>query len=248
MEKTDEIKPAKTVPWVSLTVGKVYRAVLRASDAAAGRVFKAILRYAADEVEPCFKDEDPENLLFGLFVEDIDSSIEVYWRKVEGGRYGGNKAAENRRNALESPKNTDSEHGKPQGVPRSPIGEESDSSTQDIDRHITLDDPNRQTDKAPGVKGYTVDQIRTICREKGIRNVDPERIVEVNESRGWLVDGKPIRDITAYLRSWSRHEKSDESITASGSRQQHRSDLIGPNGVAILPEDEQLHDLDELFS
>lgn len=207
MENYNEIKPAKTVPWVGLTIANVYRSVLRVNDAVAGRVFKAILTYAADpdRKDPGLDSDSIESVLFGLFVEELDKSIEVYQKKVQGGQIGGLQAQQNRRIAKESAESGESGEGNHKGDLDTPKPLLNDSSTQDIDkdRHTTFEVPN--TDKGPLGYGYTVEQIEDICQKNGI-HVNAARVVKVNGPRGWLLEGEPIRDIVAYLRSWEKYE------------------------------------------
>lgn len=235
MTASNENNRSKIIPWVSLTVGKGYRSVLRASDVAAGRVLKAILSYAADpeRKDPGLEAGSVESVLFGQFLEDLDDSIDVYLRKVEGGRNGGRSTQENKRNPKES-LNT-------------PQGDLNDSSTQDIDSQKDNRPIGRQTDHTPSAYRYTAEEIRAVCRANGFNNVDADRVVEVNEARGWLVNGGPIRDLAAYLKIWNQNENKTGSGSANGPHSSASKKQFGPNGVEVLPEEERLHDLDDVF-
>lgn len=82
----------------------------------------------------------------------------------------------------------------------------------------------------------TVEEVRAYCTERG-NNVNPQSFIDFYTSKGWKVGNQPMRDWKACVRTW----ESTERARGKGK------ELYGPNGVKILPESEQLHDLDHLF-
>ena len=76
-------------------------------------------------------------------------------------------------------------------------------------------------------------------RDKRNSAVNPERFFDYNESRGWSINGQPIKDWKAVFRNWERTEKTPpKNVT----------EYVGPNGVKLLPPEERDTDLDMIFS
>ena len=48
-------------------------------------------------------------------------------------------------------------------------------------------------------------EVERYCKELGA-TVDPFRFCEYYDARAWCVDGEPIRDWRALLRSWNEHD------------------------------------------
>jgi len=59
----------------------------------------------------------------------------------------------------------------------------------------------------------TLDQVRKYCREIGSQ-VSPERFIDVNQARGWRIDGQPIADWRALLRSWGTNGRGEGADTS----------------------------------
>lgn len=76
-------------------------------------------------------------------------------------------------------------------------------------------------------------------RDKRNSAVNPERFFDYNESRGWSINGQPIKDWKAVFRNWERTEKTHPK---------NETEYVGPNGVKLLPPEERDTDLDMIFA
>ena len=53
----------------------------------------------------------------------------------------------------------------------------------------------------------TVEEVRAYCCERG-NNIDPERFVSWNESKGWMIGRNKMKDWKAAVRTWERNQQS----------------------------------------
>lgn len=101
----------------------------------------------------------------------------------------------------------------------------------------TVKPPKPEPEKRQKRTGFvppTLEEVCAYCSERG-NNVNPQVFIDFYTSKGWKVGNQPMRDWKACVRTWERKDKGNGRGT------------YGPNGVKILPESEQLHDLDHLF-
>lgn len=82
----------------------------------------------------------------------------------------------------------------------------------------------------------TVDEVSAYCAERG-NSVNPQAFIDFYTSKGWKVGNQPMRDWKACVRTWEQTDRT----------RRKGKELYGANGIKILPEAEQLHDLDHLF-
>ena len=86
----------REMPWFKFFGGHYLPFVQLASREAAGDVFKAVCAYVCDEQVPELKDPLAQ-ALFASIKKDVDDSFSSYVKQVQGGKKGGETAAENRR-------------------------------------------------------------------------------------------------------------------------------------------------------
>lgn len=51
----------------------------------------------------------------------------------------------------------------------------------------------------------TIDEVKTFCDQQGIK-IDVQRFYNYYASRGWLLDGTPVKDWQALVRCWNTRE------------------------------------------
>lgn len=79
----------------------------------------------------------------------------------------------------------------------------------------------------------TLEEVRAFCDEARV-NVNPQKFFDYYDSRGWSINGRPIRDFKALLRSWSEHERKPHAPSRGIPREEdyyypgyNIDDLIG---------------------
>lgn len=60
----------------------------------------------------------------------------------------------------------------------------------------------------------TIDELKTFCDQQGIK-IDVQRFYNYYASRGWLLDGAPVKDWQALVRCWNtrEHDKRNNQTT-----------------------------------
>lgn len=72
----------------------------------------------------------------------------------------------------------------------------------------------------------TVEEVRAFCAANMLGNVDPEVFVSWHEARGWVVNGSPITNWQAAVRSWHVRDRNRVATErASKPKPQDYSDL-----------------------
>lgn len=89
-------KTMRDMAWFKFFGGHYQPFVKMASREVAGDVFKAVCAYVCDEEAPELTDPLAK-ALFESIRNDVDDSYAAYVKQVQGGKKGGDTAAENRR-------------------------------------------------------------------------------------------------------------------------------------------------------
>lgn len=162
-------------------------------DAERGRLFTAMLKYAATEETPELKGN--ERFLWNTAKQEIDRQSEVYERKTDGAAKAREKLSDIRANQN---KNSD-------------IRKKSLISTQDKDK-----DKDKEKEKSIGgrMTRPTLSDVESYCKERG-NSVDAQRFIDYYESNGWRVGKNPMKDWKAAVRTWERSSfnKPEETET-----------------------------------
>lgn len=156
------------------------------NDAEIGRLFLAMLNYAATGEEPSGF-EGNEVFLWAVAKRDIDTMSE----KAETFRANGLKGGrpKTKQNQTE-PEETEQNQTEP------------NESLKEKKRKEKKGNEN----KTPSVCRFTpptVDEVKAYCRERN-NTVDAERFVDFYASKGWKVGNQPMRDWKAAVRTWER--------------------------------------------
>lgn len=65
------------------------------------------------------------------------------------------------------------------------------------------------------------DEVKEYCKGK---NIDPEKFYDFNQRRGWMIDGKPIRDWKKIADCWEEKERTPNHTPSYGNLRQYDSD------------------------
>ena len=98
-------------------------------------------------------------------------------------------------------------------------------------------DKDKDKDKTNPVRRFSIPtllEVKDYCKERN-NNINPEQFIDYYMANGWKVGKSPMKDWKAAIRTWERNENPK------------RETQMGVNGVRLLPENEQDHDLDYIF-
>ena len=83
----------------------------------------------------------------------------------------------------------------------------------------------------------TLEQISAYCKERG-NNIDAQEFYDYQESVGWTVGKKPMKDWQAAIRTWERKNKENNNNGIYQSRRQDsRRETPAPNRESISEDD-----------
>lgn len=163
-------------------------------DAERGRLFTAMLEYAATGIEPDLRGN--ERFLWGTAKKNIDNQRGSYETRcaanAKNGALGGKRTQAN----VSEIKRTQAK---------------SSDSLQDKDKEKDYKEilPNGSTKKAAAAsfRPPTVEEVQTYCKERG-NSVNAEAFVDYYAARGWcLSNGVKVKDWRACVRTWEQRDK-----------------------------------------
>lgn len=207
--------------------------IQKLDDAQAGRLLKGIMLYEAEEALPEL--DAMTDIVFTTIRIRLDRDAEAYDKKCAERSEAASNAAKER---------WKKEHAKAcESIPANPNACESMPSMHDTDTGTDTDtDIDTGTDTGTSLKKRrssfippTLKEVEAYAKEIG-STVDPGHFLDYYTAIGWTAGGTRIVDWKAKFRNWS-----------NGGRNRSAGN-VGPNGVAILPENEQLHDLDGIIN
>ena len=155
-------------------------------DSAAGRLFKAMLRYAMDGTVPVLKGK--EGVAWTVARQHMDREAEVYEKKVKHLKRGNVPVTEKKGSVSEQDKDKEKDNDK----------------DKDKDKYIYM---GGKPPEAPAPKAHiyiqppSLEEIRSYCQERG-NQVDPEYFYHYYQSNGWRVGKNPMRDWKAAVCAW----------------------------------------------
>lgn len=170
------------------------------SDEEAGKLYKAISKYALDGVE-----QPLEGYLAGYF-RLIKPQLDANKTKYENGSKGGRprkkekteiKPNKNRIETEPEPNESETE------APQNPMI--NDKCIMLNDKGVMGNDKNQKRRFTPP----TLEQLKEFIKNNNL-NIDPERFLDYYESNGWKVGKNPMKDWQATARNWSRKDKKAE--------------------------------------
>lgn len=97
----------------------------------------------------------------------------------------------------------------------------------DKDINTNTDTPNRSVKR---FKKPTLQEISQYCKDRN-NGIDPERFFDYNESSGWKVGNKAMKDWKAAVRNWERRE-----VKSNGTHQQAPKQSLAERATAAREE------------
>ena len=167
-------------------------------DSAAGRLFKAMLRYAMDGTAPVLKGK--EGVAWTVARQHMDREAEVYEKKVKHLKRGNVPVTEKKGSVSEQDKDKEKDKDK----------------DKDKDKYIYM---GGKPPEAPAPKAHiyiqppSLEEIRSYCQERG-NQVDPEYFYHYYQSNGWRVGKNPMRDWKAAVCAWETNGMAQKMAPA----------------------------------
>ena len=167
-------------------------------DSAAGRLFKAMLRYAMDGTVPVLRGK--EGVAWTVARQHMDREAEVYEKKVKHLKRGNVPVTEKKGSVSEQDKDKEKDNDK----------------DKDKDKYIYM---GGKPPEAPAPKAHiyiqppSLEEIRSYCQERG-NQVDPEYFYHYYQSNGWRVGKNPMRDWKAAVCAWESNGMAQKMAPA----------------------------------
>ena len=176
------------------------------SDGAAGRLFRAMLRYALDGTELPLKGK--EGVLWTVARQHIDREQEAYADMVEARREAGRRGADARWQKMAKHSKNSQDKDK----------EKEKDKEKDKDKDIFSSGAVRLTAAKKEIPP-TLEEVMTFSQETGL-DADAHLFFDYYEANGWYIGKQPIRNWKAALRAWARKKPSQPGRTQEpGSRE-----------------------------
>ena len=176
------------------------------TDEEAGRLFRAMLRYAADGTDP--KLTGNERYLWVVAKQHIDREAAAYESMVNARREAGRRSGE---------------------VRRKQTGTTTNKSNQDKDKEKDKE-KDKDKDKEREYRGFapvsaavaasralsmppSLEEIEAYCGERG-NQVNPQRFLDFYTANGWRIGKVPMKDWKAAVRSWETNGMDEKMVPA----------------------------------
>ena len=199
--------------------GDTGNAVNELDDEAAGRLFKAVLRYAEDREEITLPGE--EKLVYRMLLNQFARDDEAYRRKSEKNRRyresqdekRPEKTAEDLFSLQYKDKDEDQDEDKDKDKDKDEEGVSARVSPDTALRAVPSPKTPAPSDPPP-CDPPTPDEVRAYCQQTGLQ-FDVARFCDYNAARGWMLGNRPMTDWKAAARVWaSRGDQSAASGTS----------------------------------
>lgn len=163
------------------------------SDAEAGRLMKAIWRYAmsGEQTELTGAEKGIFALVLMTMSQDEAQANAISAKRAEAGSLGGKQKVANAIKCYEDVANVANAINKNQNK----------NIEKDIEKESIL------TDTKEKVKRFTpptLEEVRAYCQERE-NHVDAQVFVDFYASKGWKVGNSPMKDWKACVRTWERN-------------------------------------------
>ena len=187
----------------------MYRSFVEAmdilSDEDAGKLYKAVSRYALDGVEP-----ELSGVLSGYFML-IKPQIDANNQKYENGCKGGRPKAEekpNQNQTITKPKPNDNQTiTKPKPNQNQNVTEpEPNDKGKMINDKCIKKNTSYEVLKEKRFAPPSLDEVTQYCNERE-NGIDPQRFIDFYESKGWMIGKNKMKDWKAAVRSWESRDK-----------------------------------------
>ena len=165
------------------------------SDGAAGRLFRAMLRYALDGTELPLKGK--EGVLWTVARQHIDREQEAYVDMVEARREAGRRSGMVRREQNEQKRT------KANKTNQDKDKEKEKDKEKDKDKDIFSSGAGRLTAEKKEIPP-TLEEVMTFSQETGL-DADAHLFFDYYEANGWYIGKRPMKDWRAAFRAWARN-------------------------------------------
>ena len=204
--------------------GDTGSAVNELDDEAAGRLLKAILRYADAREEVALPGE--EKLVYRMLLSQFARDEEAYRKRSEQNkrRYDTTKdtapfssiqqpSASFSMQYKEKDKDHDDDEDKDNDKDKDEEGVSARVSPESLPTAPSPSKTPAPADPTP-CDPPTLDEVRAYCQQTGLQ-FDPARFCDYNAARGWMLGNRPMTDWKAAARVWaSRGDQSAASGTS----------------------------------
>ena len=175
------------------------------NDAERGRLFVAMLEYAAEGTPPSLQGN--ERFLWGSAKKMIDAQQKAYEHRCEINRQNGNEPKRIAANRSESLRFV-------------AIGSE---SLQEQEQEQEQEQTKRKSNRKFSVP--TIEEVKAYCTERNNR-VNAEQFVSFYEAKGWKIGNQQMKDWKAAVRTWEQREKPKRSFAEREVKDEDFADLF----------------------
>ena len=179
------------------------------SDAEVGRLFKAMLRYAADDkYKPDLKGN--ERFTWATAKKMINKNWAEYRRLCERNK----RVAENRYDT--TPADT-------KNTTRTFWCQEEEKEEEEYKEEYIKETLSKEREKKRFVPP-SLDEVTAYCNERN-NTVDPAGFIDFYTSNGWRVGKNPMKDWKAAVRSWEQRDRK-EAVKQAKKKKPGRFDVL----------------------
>jgi hypothetical protein len=167
------------------------------NDAERGRLFSAMLQYAAKGTVIEFKGN--ERYVWPIAKQNLDQAAQKVETLRRNGARGGrpSKAEETSENQTEPDESKENQT------------KANESLNVNVNVNVKDNDKDKDKDKASTKRTRfsppTVDEVSEYCKERN-NKVDPQTFVDFYAASGWMRGKTPIRDWKACVRTWEQRD------------------------------------------
>ena len=202
----------------SFLVYKEWEAIFREmGDQSAGRLIKAMFRYAAAGELPDFSGS--LRIAFITISNQIDRDgkrwEETVLRRAAGGKQGGRPKSDRKKTKWFSEKPIGLEKEKEEEKE-----EVKENVNDDVEVNVEVNDEVKEPGVSPEFPTLstlktnfppTFNEVAAYCAERK-NGISPERFIRYYEAKNWMLGTEPMQDWKAVIRSWEINEICDPSL------------------------------------
>ena len=175
------------------------------NDAERGRLFVAMLEYAAEGASPNLPGN--ERFLWGSAKKMIDAQQKAYEHRCEINRQNGNEPKRIGANRSESLR----------------IVANGSESLQEQEQEQEQEQTKRKSNKKFSVP--SIEEVKAYCTERNNR-VNAEQFVSFYEAKGWKIGNQQMKDWKAAVRTWEQREKPKRNFAEREVKDEDFADLF----------------------
>lgn len=210
------------------------------NDAERGRLFTAMLQYAAKGTVIEFKGN--ERYVWPIAKQNLDQAAQKVETLRRNGARGGRPSKAEETNENQTEPNESKEN---QTKANESLNVNVNVKDNDKDK-----DKDKESTKRTRFSPPTVDEVSEYCKERN-NKVDPQTFVNFYAASGWMRGKTPIRDWRACVRTWEQRDDQRGSVQKPKllrsqdyeQREYHEEEMRKTLGVDdIFLTDEQYHE------